>query len=235
MRLLIADDHLLFKEALITFINAKRPDWYIETTANIDETMIVMNAHDASFFHLVLLDLRMPGMDDMRGIEVIREMRNDQPLAILTGVAEEHHVKRAMEMGVMAYFPKTLSGKALIKAIEYVVTSKQRFIPKGQNGLDILPAYQDDHNSEFNSEMTESSDNLKLDFLSHLTKREMQVLNLVAQGLSNKDIAEELSLKPSTIKIHVGNACRKLGVENRTQAAILCHQHGLHSTIRESL
>ena len=154
-------------------------------------------------FDLALLDLRMPGMNGMEGLKNIKNLYPNQKLAILSGVAEEHHVKKALELGVIAYFPKTLSAKALVKAIEMVVVSGHRFIPMDETGLQLMPSYYDDSRdfTDYQTQPTTTQSEFKSEFLNHLTKREKEVMFYIAQGLPNKEIATEMNLKPATIKV----------------------------------
>ena len=223
MDILLADDHVLFRDALMQFFQSLCPGWTIICTSDFNEAYATLE--NKTSFDLVLLDLRMPGMNGLDGLQKICDNHPKQPVAILSGVAEEHHVQQAMKIGARAYFPKTLSGKALVKAIEYVVNSGQRFIPMDEKGIKIMPSYYDDH-----GDITAPEKQTSQDILNMLTKREKQVFHYIAQALSNKEIAREMDIEVSTIKLHVGNVCKKLKAENRTQIAIMAHQHGLIET-----
>ena len=229
MKILLADDHVLFRETLTTYINYKCPDWVITHASGLlDALDCLAISQDNKGFDIVLLDLRMPGMDGVNGLKEILSFIPNQVVAILSGTAEETQVKEAMALGSKAFFPKTLSGKTLIKAIDLVVSSGHRFIPTDDSGIQIMPSYYDDYNVN-DDRSTINKQDLRADYINRLTKREKQVMQHLSQGLANKEIAQKLDLQPTTIKIHVGNICKKLGVDNRTQAAIMCHQYQLNS------
>lgn len=230
MKLLIADDHVLFREALHVYLSSKCPDWDIHLCSNVEETLTILET-DANNIDLVLLDLRMPGMNGLEGLKIIRSTYPDLRVSILSGVAEEHHVKQAVEIGADAYLPKTLSAKTLTKAIELIVTTGQRFIPMDKTGLKPMPSYIDDFQVVQTARdiLPQEDENKRTTFLKTLTKREKQVLHYLGQGLTNNDIAAELQLQPTTIKIYVGKLCKKLEVDNRTQAALLCQQYNLNN------
>jgi two-component system, NarL family, nitrate/nitrite response regulator NarL len=231
MHILLADDHVLFRDALIQFIKSLRSSWTVETTSNFDSAYkkLLKKTH----YDLVMLDLRMPGMNGLDGLQKIRDEFPKQYISILSGVAEEHHVKQAMAIGARAYFPKTLSGKALVRAIELIVNSEQKFVPMDETGTRIMPAYFDDFSFITNNEkpLPDNFDDEKR-IIQSLTNREKQVLHYLAQGLSNKEIAKDLGIEIATVKLHVSGVCKKLSVANRTQAAIMAHQHNLISAIK---
>jgi len=225
MKIFLADDHDLFRDALIQFIKNLYPDWDVDTGSNLDDAVLALTS---TAYDLLLLDLRMPGMNRLEGLKKIKHDFPDQKTAIITGVAEEHHVREAIEIGAHAYLPKTLSGKALAQAINLIVKSDHIFIPMDESGTRIMPAYRDGFRAYPDQSTEQDSENSELNTLfEDLTKREKQVILLLAQGLSNKEIANDLGIQAATVKLHVGNICKKLHVSNRTQAAILVHQYGL--------
>lgn len=219
MKILLADDHVLFRDALTQFIKALRETWEITLCSDFNEAYKFIQNDNS--YDLVLLDLRMPGMNGLTGLEKLKTDFPQQVTAILSGVAEEDQVKQAIKLGAQAYFPKTLSGKALVKAIEAVMTTGRKYIPMTEDGSQIMPSYFDD-GAKNKHDYSEN--------LATLTRRENEVLLLLAQGKSNKDIAETLDIQVATVKLHVGGVCKKLNVDNRTQAAIIAHKAGLVST-----
>jgi DNA-binding NarL/FixJ family response regulator len=220
-RILLADDHVLFREALVQFVRALKPDWRIDEASSFEEASDILQ--EDTDYDLLLLDLRMPGMN---GLEGLQKALNDFPktkTCLLSGVAEEHHIKKAVRMGACGYLPKTMSGKKLVKAIELILDGK-KFIAMDQNGSVPMPSYHDDFATI--TPAKEQTKNPKHPF-GNLTGREKEVLHHLAHGLSNKDIADILGLKIATVKLHVSSVCKKLNAANRTQAAILAYQNGL--------
>lgn len=229
MDILLADDHVLFREAMMQFMNSLRPDWNIDVVSSFTEAYNKLE--NGSKYDLVLLDLRMPGMNGIEGLSTLLKDYPDQYTAILSGVAEEHHVNQTMAIGSRAYFPKTLSGKVLVRAIELVV-SGQKFIPMDETGQKLMPAYYDDYQNIENAPTAAPSNPSPVESaISQLTPREREVMQYLAQGQTNKSISDNMGVQVSTVKLHVGNICKKLSVENRTQAAIMAYQYGLSTSM----
>lgn len=164
-------------------------------------------------------------MNGMEGFKIMRAAYPKTPLALMSGVAEAADVRAAMALGARGYFPKTLSGKALLKAIQQVLAG-EKFLPLEQQNETIMPSHYAD-----------PSDTLILNSSSHkienggtsfnLTPRESDVMVYLVKGQSNKEIANALGLQIVTIKLHVRGICRKLGAKNRTQAALIATEAGL--------
>jgi DNA-binding NarL/FixJ family response regulator len=212
MKLLIADDHTLFRDVLVQYIERAEPGAEITAVRSFPEALTAMEGGAA--YDTVLLDLQMPGMNGLEGFRTMRRIHPDVPVALMSGVAETGDVREAMALGVAGYFPKTLSGAALLKAIRQVLAGG-RYVPPGRFPGEIPPSYY------ANGHAGKKDAPAKSDAGFGLTRREKEVLNYLVRGASNKEIANALGLQVVTIKLHVHSLCRKLGVKNRTQAALL--------------
>jgi NarL family two-component system response regulator LiaR len=161
---------------------------------------------------VVLLDLMMPRQD---GLQAIKEIKQDNPEArilILTSFADDDQVFRAIKGGALGYLLKDSSSEMLLQAIRDVYQGK----------LSLHPVIARKLIQELNQPPAELPPTKK-----PLTRREMVVLRLVAQGLSNQEIATELSITEGTVRLHVSNILSKLHLANRTQAALYALQEGL--------
>lgn len=209
LRLLLADDHVLFRDAISLFLRRSDPDLEVITTESLPETIEYL-AKDATI-SLVLLDLRMPGMYGLEGVQRLLTAYPKQRVAILSGTADEDDVRAAMDLGACAYFPKTMKGSSLLRAI-HLVAGGDRFVAVDADGHSLMPAYRVD-------DAPNVADTRKV--LETLSEREKQVLGFLSNGASNKEISNALNLQLPTIKLHVRSICRKLNTKNRTQAALL--------------
>jgi DNA-binding NarL/FixJ family response regulator len=221
--LLIADDHVLFRDALVQYIRRANSDALIEVTGDLEG--VWQRLRDSHHYNLVMLDLRMPGMNGITGFRQMRENYPDIPVALMSGLAETSHVEQVMDLGAVGYFPKTMSGSALLNAIQLVMNG-ERYLPIDVQGRAIQPSYYDDSGSSSFATGVRGADEAGGVVDCNLTPREIDVLKQLADGVSNKEIATALDLQVVTVKLHMRSICRKLGVDNRTQAALKAHDLG---------
>ena len=226
MKLLIADDHTLFRDALVQYIH--RSDENCQVTVTKDFHDAYAEIQENQDYDLVILDLRMPGMNGMGGFKQMRDEFPEMKVALMSGVAEPEDVQAAMDIGACAYFPKTLSGKSLVQAIHDVLDG-ETFTPIEKESGKVMPSYYaDEKRANFSyGGLSENQENIEGDGDFNLTPREKEVLSYLAKGESNKEIANALGLQVVTVKLHVRGICRKLDANNRTQAALKATQLGL--------
>ena len=203
MRVLIADDHDLLRDTLQAFLNAEG-GFETVTAASYDEA--VERVENDEGYDLVLLDYSMPGMSGIEGLQRMMKQTGHNRVAIISGTASREIAEEALAMGAAGFLPKTLSAKSLINAV--------RFMAMGEQYAPL----------EFMRTPSEEMSNPLADKLSH---RELQVLEGLTQGKSNKEIARDLDIREPTVKLHVKTLYRKIGASNRTQAAIIAKEAGL--------
>jgi DNA-binding NarL/FixJ family response regulator len=158
------------------------------------------------------MDLSMPVLD---GIEATKELKKQAPhiqVMILTSFSDQDHVIPALEAGASGYQLKESDPDELVAAIRKLMNGENQLHPKVTTHL--------------LTRLTKSSEK-KVNFIDHLTKREKDVLKEIAKGKSNKEIGAALHITEKTVKTHVSNILSKLGVQDRTQAALYAVQHGI--------
>ena len=208
IRILIADDHAIVREGMNHLIDG-RPDLEIVAeAADGAEAVSLSQRHQPD---VILIDLMMPRLD---GIAAIKAIKRDDPQArilVLTSFAEDEKVFAAIKAGALGYLLKDSSPMALIEAIHDVHGGNASLSPtiarKLIRELNQPPALPRT--------------------VEPLTEREVEILKLVAQGMSNQEIAEGLTISPRTVGAHVGHILDKLHLANRTQAALYALRQGL--------
>lgn len=203
MKILFADDHGLIRDTICAFLQSE-PDIRVSSAINFDEAAILME--EAAPYDLVILDYNMPGMKGLEGLKKAMELNFHSPVAIISGTIDRQTAEEALDLGAAGFLPKTISAKSMINAIRFMVTGEQ-YAP-----------------IQFMTQIEEVKVN---PLAGRLSSREMQVLEGLVHGHSNKEIARSLELQEVTIKLHVKTLCRKLDARNRTQAAITAKDNGL--------
>ena len=208
IKVLIVDDHEMVRLGLSTYIGVQ-PDLEVVDQAENGQEGVEMALKDRP--DIILMDLVMPVKD---GIEATKEILKAWPQAriiILTSFIDDAKVYPAMEAGAASYILKTATAEEIAKAIRQTASGERVLEPqvttKMMNRMNHPQSQYDE-----------------------LTNREREVLQLIAQGKSNQEIATELFITLKTVKTHVSNILAKLDVEDRTQAAIYALKHGLVKT-----
>jgi DNA-binding NarL/FixJ family response regulator len=211
VRVLIADDHALFREGLRKVLGASKDIDVVGGAQSGEEAldMVERLAPD-----VVLLDVRMPGMSGIEAARVIRATSPRTRVIILTVHADEEFLFEAIKAGAMGYLLKDASSDELLRAI--------RLVAQGE-GL-LPPAMAAKVFKEF-ARVTASHDLSPV--VTPLTARETEILQHVAAGRANKEIARALGISERTVKNHLSNVMEKLHVNSRTQAAVYALRNGL--------
>jgi len=197
-RVLLVDDHAVVIEGL-TMLLASFDD--LDVVASASTATGIVECYRSHRPDVVLMDVSMPVVDGIEATELLRSEFPDARVIVLTGSSDPHQVGAALNAGACGYLMKSASGDDIADAIRSVMGGQSVFGPHAVQALrsGLEPVAQGDQ----------------------LTPRETDVLRQVVAGLSNKQIAIELGISPGTVRIHVSNILAKLGVSNRTAAALL--------------
>jgi DNA-binding NarL/FixJ family response regulator len=199
-RVLIADDHRVWTDGLELSLEGHG----IQTVAVIHDGAKIVEACLEKHPDVVLLDINLPGQDGLEVLEEIRTRRPEILVLILTGSSDPTMPRRVLDLGAAGFLSKSSSGEELARAIRNVVD-------QGSSGKGT------EAGTPAGSQRFRPID---------LTPTEMRVLALLAHGLDNAAIAEEMTVSENTVKTHVGNLLSKLELPNRTQAAMWAIAHG---------
>jgi two-component system, NarL family, response regulator len=200
IRVLIVDDHPLFRDGLAAIVDGQ-PDMTVVGEGG--------NGHEAIDLHrredpdVTLMDLRMPGMGGLEAITAIHRESPQAGIIVLTSYDGDEDVYRALREGARGYVLKDMDRNEVLRAIR-AVAAGERYLPP-------------DVDSRLAERLASEA----------LTGREIEVLELIARGLRNSEIARLLAITEGTVKIHVKKILRKLDVSDRTEAVTIALQRGI--------
>ena len=183
------------------------------------EGLQIMSAH--SHIALVLLDLNMPEMDGFTAIGLIKSYNPSVPIIVLSASESHQDARRALELGAAGYIPKSANSQVMLGAI-HLVMSGGIYVPPL-----ILNQLQQVSPDLLNLQASSAAEKPVGD--NTLTVRQMDVLRLLAQGKSNKEISRVLNMAEGTVKIHITAIFKNLNVVNRTQALMAANKLGITS------
>lgn len=207
IRVLLVDDHAVVREGLRALIGTEPDLAVVGEAENAEEATRLIEATDAD---VLLLDLVLPQSDGLKVLATSRQLRPELRVLILTSFSEDEKVLRAIELGAHGYLLKDSRADELLDAV--------RRVHRGQTVL--APAIA-------GAVVSRVARPGPAETSEELTERETEVLILLGGGLSNREIADELTISERTVRAHVGNVLAKLGLSNRTQAALYAVREGL--------
>ncbi len=206
-KILIADDHPLFREAITSVIQSGFQGSDVVETDDLDTALAMIQDQDD--FDLILLDLNMPGMNGLNGLITLRNEAPTIPVVIVSAEEDKQVVLQAITYGAVGFITKSSPRAQMTQAIEQILAGNV-YLPSDiiRTGKDSSRRHRHDEN------------NLSPELLNSLTRRQLLVLERMSKGESNKQIAYNLNIAETTVKAHVSAILRKLGVHNRVQAIL---------------
>jgi DNA-binding NarL/FixJ family response regulator len=216
MRILIVDDHALVRRGMTYVVKEGFPDADVLEAESAAAALDLVNRSDQ--IDLALVDVRMPDQDGLELLRALKTERPEMPVIMLSTYDNAPYVKRALADGAAGYLLKDATPEDLSQAINVAMSGSGNVLSPRviQNLFEEHEASNREHGSS-NGRRGEYS----------LTQREHDILALLAEGRSNREIAQRLYLSEKTVKAHLAAIFRKLGVTNRTQAAMVAVQIGV--------
>jgi two-component system, NarL family, response regulator LiaR len=205
IRVLIADDHRVVRQGL-RFMLSQEPD--IDVAGEAEDGEQVLDAVRRHRPDVLLLDLFMPGMDGLAVLAALQDESVQPNVLILTSSQNEEHLIAAVRAGALSFLPKTAGVDQVVTAVRAAARGESVLEPSATARL-----------------LRELRGRSERDPLGDLSPRELEVLRAIAGGRSNREIARALSVTEETVKSHVSSILSKLGLADRTQAAIFALQH----------
>jgi len=215
---MIVDDHPVFRQGLRRVLESEDD---LDVIAEVSDGLEALQMAKQMIPNVMLLDINLPGMNGLQIARSLKDLLLDINIIMLTAYHDDEQVFHAIRAGASAYFPKDVSPRRLIEAVRlveqgsYVV--EDRVLEKPEVGTWLLDQFK-----QVDSEILDGDGSL----LVSLSPREMEILQFIARGKSNKEIAHELGISRQTVKNHMTSILRKLAVNDRTQAAIYALRRG---------
>ncbi len=199
MKILQADDHPIFCEGIQLILKQLADHVHILKANSIEDCLQLLNLHED--ICLIILDLGMPGMEDLEGFYTIRKFKGQIPLVILSASEDIQHIRSTMEGGARGYIPKTANSEIILNALKLIL-SGGRYLPEL-----LLNPLTNQMNPPGKKRYT-------------LSVRQREVLKLIANGHSNKEISRLINISENTVKAHIRDTLKLLNVKTRTQAVV---------------
>ena len=204
-KFLIADDHPLYREALVSALQLLFENVDLIQSDGLDSTLDALQQN--SDCDLVLLDLNMPGCDNFYGLIRVTQDFPQIPVAVVSASDSVEVVSKVMSLGAKGFIPKTTATQTIANALKQIMHGNN-WLPEGMQSR-----------IEHIEHIKPIFDVARL--VGELTPKQFQVLKLIQNGLLNKQIAFELNITEATVKAHISGVFRKLNVNTRTQAVLL--------------
>lgn len=208
MKILIADDHPLYRDHLALDLEKQFPDTIIIQASNFSQAVKIINKESAINF--ILLDLDIADVNWNEGIEFLHKKAPDIKIVAFSTCEDIRKIRKILDLNIKGYIPKYADAKTIKEALNHILnggTYLPSALNKNDNEITEIPHYK-----------------VKIKTLTH---RQSQVLDLIAEGKSNKQIAYEMGVSEATVKLHINALLRSLNVNNRTQAVITAQKMGL--------
>lgn len=211
INVLIADDHAMLRQGIKQILELESDIAVVAQASNGEEAVRLARIHKPD---VILMDINMPGTNGLQAIKEIKDEKLSSKIIVLTIHEDREYLFKTLQMGAEGYVLKDAEPSVLIDAIRnvergqsFIQPNMTRELVKEFNRVTLHEKERNDENS--------------------LTSREIEVLELIAEGMINKEIAKQLYISEKTVKNHVSNIFKKLDVSDRTQAAIYAFKHNI--------
>ncbi|SLN65326.1 response regulator [Oceanibacterium hippocampi] len=211
MRILFADDHDLVRDTVTSYLEGLDLNLSVISVRTFQEALA--SAEAAESLDLILLDIDMPGMNGLEGLDVMRQKVPDVPVAILSGLSTPDNIVKALKTGASGFIPKSMGARAMVGAIQLILAG-DRYVPSKLV-------------DQIEEQLAAAAEVAARKLEEPLNSDEATILGLLKKGNSNKEIARSLDTEEYTVKYHMRGLFRKLGAKNRTQAVMIASERGL--------
>lgn len=221
IRVLLVDDQAMVRAGLRMILDSE-PD--IEVCGEVDDGSLAASAAADLHPDVILMDIRMPGMDGLAATEQVLAADADAKVVILTTFDLDEYVYGALRAGASGFLLKSADGDTLVDAVRIVAAGEALLAPEVTRR--VIEEFARVGRLAATTGATPVPD---ADAIGDLSDRELEVLQLMARGMSNQEIAKELFVSSTTVKTHVSHILTKLGVRDRVQAVVEAYDSGIVS------
>ncbi|MBQ7303406.1 MAG: response regulator transcription factor [Alphaproteobacteria bacterium] len=207
MKILIADDHALFRDGLAMRLEQINPDIVLHQAPTFSQAIKILDKEHN--IDMVIVDLDMPDMRWEDGIEEIKKKAPNSSMVVISASEDIRNIRKILATGIKGYIPKRSEPKIMHNALKLIL-----------DGGTYIPPALIENSAEHGANGYKGNGKT-------LTNRQSQVLDLIAQGKSNKQIAYEMGVSEATVKLHINALLRSLKVNNRTQAVVTAQKMGI--------
>ncbi len=211
MKILLADDHALVRSGLSLLLCRLFANAEVVEAGDYSQALQLCREHDT--FALILVDRMMPGMADGDGLRALCQQADGIPVVVLSASGDPAHIHAALACGARGYLPKTTNEQVMFSALQLVL-SGGTYLPAA-----LLMQMSDDSGT--------AAMHARASAAASLTPRQREILERIAVGMANKEIAREFDISPATVQSHLNAIFRALFVTNRTEAVHVARQAGL--------
>jgi two-component system nitrate/nitrite response regulator NarL len=213
IRIILVDDHAALREALVVLLEREPDMMVVGEAGSVDEArQLLANKVSAD---VAVVDLTLPDGQGADVVEAFLDSRTVEAVLVLTALSDLHDRARAVAAGALGVLHKSLPTADIIAAIRRLHRGEALFTP-GQI-IELLRAEVDHQEEKRNAQSA----------LSHLTPREVEVIRVLAEGLSDKEVADRLGIASKTVRVHVANILGKLELKSRLPLVLFAVRHGL--------
>lgn len=210
MKVLIADDHSIVRSGLTHLVGELDGEAEVVAATNFGQLNQLLDG--AGPFDLIIMDLRMPGLGGLDEVETVVTRVAPVPVVVFSMIDSPDEMRAVLSRGVRAFIPKSTDDVLVVNILRLVMAGGSYVPPVlGMPGIGLPSAVKPPHQPSV---------------FDGMTRRQLEVLDLLAQGLSNQEIGERLGLNLSTVKTHVTGVLKALGVGSRTQAVLMVKESG---------
>lgn len=208
IKVMLVDDHALIREGIKQILELEDDIVVVGQAGDGQEAFEKANVVKPE---VILLDINMPSLNGIETLRKFKDLGIESKIIMLTIHEDREYIMKTLRLGADGYILKDSSADSFIQGVRDVVNGKQYIQPKIADLANLCS----------------NKDNSDLDRINSLTKREYEVLTLIAEGLNNKDIALKIFISEKTVKNHVSNIFKKLNLNDRVQAAIFAYKNNI--------